>query len=92
MSKNLYSMGAIDKLLNELVGNRGYDFIQLRDGVLLDGDFILVSPDDEHYSYVVREVYLNEWSSAYTVRRTAKISKALWDEAEKYEREQEEIA
>lgn len=92
MSKNLYTMNAIDKLCNELIGNRGYDFIRLRDGVLLDGDFILVSPDEEHYSFVVREVALNEWSSAYTVRRTAKISKALWDEADKYEQEQEDVA
>lgn len=92
MSKNLYSMKAVDKLVDELVNKYHYDFVRLADGSLLDGSFILVAPDENHYHFVVREVYLNEWSSAYTVRRASKISKALEEEAERYEREQEEIA
>lgn len=77
MAKNLYSYKAVDELRERLVNEHGYDVVQLSEGVLGSGSFVCLAPDEKHYNFVVREVALNEWSSAHTVRRTAKIGKAL---------------
>lgn len=77
MSKKLYTYQAVDDLRNRLRNEHGYTSIQLREGVLGSGDFLCIAPDEQHYHFLVREVYLNEWSSAHTIRRVGKISKAL---------------
>lgn len=77
MAKNLYSYKAVDELRERLRNEHGYTSIQLREGVLGSGDFLCFAPDEQHYHFLVREVYLNEWSSAHTIRRVSKISKAL---------------
>ena len=77
MSKKLYSYKAIEQFYNEKLAPLGYEWFQLREGTLGIGDAVLISPDEKHYNFVVREVYLNEWSSAHTIRRCSKISKAL---------------
>ena len=87
MAKNLYTYKAVDDLRDRLRNEHGYTSIQLREGVLGSGDFLCIAPDDKHYHILVREVYLNEWSSAHSVRRLSKISKALQKEIEKAERE-----
>lgn len=87
MAKKLYSYKAVDELRDRLRDELGYTSIQLREGVLGSGDFLCIAPDDKHYHFLIREVYLNEWSSAHTIRRLSKISKALQNEIEKAERE-----
>lgn len=77
MGRKLYSYKAIAEFYNEKLAPLGYEWFQLREGVLGIGDVVLIAPDEKHYNFVVREVYLNEWSSAQTIRRCAKISKAL---------------
>lgn len=77
MAQKLYGYDVIERFYNEQLAPLGYEWFQLRDGTLGLGDVVFISPDDKHYHFVVREVYLNEWSSAHTIRRTAKISKAL---------------
>lgn len=79
--QNLYTSTSIDKLICELT-ERGYEAVNLRDGVLTSGDWVLIAPDDKHYNFVIRDVFINEWSAAQTVRRCAKISKALQSEIE----------
>lgn len=76
MAQNLYTYEAVDDMRDRLSG-MGYTSIQLREGVLGSGDFVCIAPDEKHYHFIVREVALNEWSSAHTVRRSGKISKAL---------------
>ena len=90
--KNLYSFSAIEQLWRETLEPLGYEWVQLRDGVLGIGDIVFIAPDNEHYHYVVREVYLNEWSSAQTIRRCSKISKAIQREIDAYEKEVQENA
>ena len=85
MGKKLYTASAIETAFDDKLAPLGYEWYQLREGTLGLGDVVFISPDDAHYNFVVREVYLNEWSSAHTIRRTAKISKALKQEMEQYE-------
>lgn len=87
MAKNLYTYQAVDNLRDRLRNEFGYTSIQLREGTLGSGDFLCVAPDEKHYHFLVREVYVNEWSSAHTVRRLSKISKNLRAEIERAERE-----
>ena len=77
--KNLFSLSAVEKFIAEELIPVGYEVITIREGVLLD-DMVAIAPDDEHYHIVFRAEYLNEWNSAYSVRRTSKISAALQKE------------
>lgn len=78
----LYTYKAVDSLIEQLI-EKGYEAIQLREGTLGSGDWVLLSHDPTKYNFVVREVALNEWNSAHNIRRTAKISKALQKEIDK---------
>ena len=74
--KNIYTIGSVEKMVNDLLG-KGWELVQLREGTLGLGDLVLIAPDDKHYNFVIREVALNEWCSAQTMRRCAKISARL---------------
>lgn len=87
--RSLYTISSVEKLINDAL-EIGYEMVQLREGVLGVGDLVLISPDDKHYNFVVREVALNEWSSAQTIRRCRKISKALQAEIDQAENSQED--
>lgn len=73
---SLYTMRSVGELYSDLV-ERGWEPVTLSESVIGLGDFVLVAPDADHYNFVIREVVLNDWSSAYTVRRCAKLSKQL---------------
>lgn len=62
MSK-LYSLEALETLIHE----SKWKVTKLNDGCLLAGDYLLER--DGYKSMVVFETYLNEWSSAYKVKR-----------------------
>lgn len=47
----------------------GYDCIQTSEGTLGIGDWILVSPDKNHWNYIIKEKYLNEWSSCQEIEK-----------------------
>ena len=67
--------GSIRDLIDEAM-NKNYELIQLRESACGYGDFVLLAPEG-WWNVVVREVYLNCWSSGYTVRRCRKISRKL---------------
>lgn len=73
---NYYTASAIQDLFSQLTAI-GYQIVTLQEGTLGYGRTIALAPDDRHYHYLVREVPLNCWSSAHTVRRMSKISKAM---------------
>lgn len=75
MVKNLYSYRAVDKLIRDAVEIYGAEVYTL-EGSLLD-NYIIAG--DKIKTYIIREVYLNEWSSAYSVRAYEKTP-------EKYEK------
>ena len=81
--KNLYTLSSIDKLISDCM-EIGYAMETCYEGVLGYGKFVLISPDERHWNFIVTEVALNEWSSAHSVRKCRTISKALWMEIEKH--------
>lgn len=62
---NLYTLKAIEDLIRMYL-DKGGEMIQISEGVLGHGKFILCGKDLK--TTIVREVYLNEWSSAHTIR------------------------
>lgn len=78
----LYSCTSTENFINLMI-EKGYEAIQLREGVLGVGDWILLSHDERKYNFNIRERFINEWSSGQSIRRIAKISKALQEEIEK---------
>lgn len=74
----VYSYKDVDAFVYDLTYKHGYECIQIP-GCLVDG-YICIAPDDKHWNFVFRETYLNEWSSALTMRRCRKIPRALQKE------------
>ena len=60
----------------EYLEDFGYENIQIDEGTLGAGSWICIPPDDDHYFFVIRERYVNEWTSAHTISRKSKLSKA----------------
>lgn len=75
MVKNLYSYSAVDKLIADAVEIYGADVYTV-EGSLLD-NYIITG--EKIKTFIVKEVYLNEWASAYSVRAYEKTP-------EKYEK------
>lgn len=75
--KKVFDCEGVRKLVDWLEKD-GYSMEVLDDGVLGMGTFIMWSPDPEnHYSFIVREIPLNCWSSGHTIGRFSKVTKKL---------------
>ena len=70
----LYSYKAVDDLIARYI-NKGGEALQTWEGVLCSGDWFLYDFSGKLKFYVIKEVYLNEWSSAQTIRAYNKIPK-----------------
>lgn len=58
--------------------NDGYEPEILDEGCLGMGTIIMWSPEPERrYSFLIREIYLNCWSSGHTIQRFSKVTKKL---------------
>lgn len=88
---NVYSISGTGELINECLDD-GYELVQLREGVLGHGDLVLIAPDDNHYNFIIREVYLTAWTSGQTIQRRKNLSKAILAEIEKAQTEQDKVA
>ena len=64
--KGRYNWENVKECIQDLL-KEGY-YIEKIEGCLIDS-YILIPPDDEHYCFLFKETYLNEWSSCYTVIR-----------------------
>ena len=71
---NKYTVTVVESFLSKL-SEMEYQLYQIQEGCLGCGDWICLPPDENHYGFEIREVYLNEWSSAHTVRRFSKVSR-----------------
>lgn len=71
---SLYPVSAIKHLINSL-SDKGYDCYCIDEGVLGMGHWICLSNTPHNWNFEIKEVYLNEWSSAHTIRRFKKLSK-----------------
>lgn len=72
--QTLYTYREIEKAIKEYQEAGGRAQLIQR-GVLGCGDWLLVPEGTDLFYYVIREVYLNEWSSAQTLRRYRKLPK-----------------
>lgn len=73
----LYSYDAVQKAIETVLAPAGYEIIEIP-GCLIDS-YVCVAPDDDHYNVIFKETYLNQWSSAYTVRNYRKLPKWATD-------------
>ena len=90
MAQHLYSWRDMNDFINARI-ERGYEAVQLNEGTLGIGDWVLIAPDENKWNYIIREVYLNMYSSAQTLRRCRKLSKAIQKEIQAaYDRLDEE--
>lgn len=73
----LYNLETINKFIADLT-DLDYQLVEIQEGTLGYGEILMLAPDEETmYHYVITERYLNEWSSAHSVRRVGKLSKRL---------------
>lgn len=70
MKQALYTCSAVEQLINEYV-NRGGVAYEIEPGCLGYGFMILTG--DGLKTVIIKEIYLNEWSSAHTIRMYNKI-------------------
>ena len=84
--QTLYTVRSTDDFIRSLIA-RGWEGIQLDEGSVGVGEWVLIAPTPQQYNFVIKERYLNEWSSAQTIRRCKKLSKAILKEIEKHEEE-----
>lgn len=80
--QNLYTISSTGELIQDLM-NKGWEYIQLREGVLGHGDCVLIAPTERNWNFIIREVYVNPWSSAQTIRKCRKLSQAIMKEINK---------
>lgn len=65
-----------DDFINHLIDNHGYDPVQAYEGGCGVGDWIMIPPDEKTmYYFIIREVYLNEWSSGQQYMKCRKLPK-----------------
>ena len=84
--QTLYTVSSTEDFVRSLIA-RGWDSIQLNEGCLGIGDLVLIAPRETQWNFVIREKYLNEWSSAQTIRKCRKLSNAILKEIEKSKEE-----
>lgn len=70
----LYDYKQVDALI-ERYANKGGETLQLNEGTLGSGDWLLFDHSNRLKFIVIKEVYLNCWSSAHTIRKYNKIPK-----------------
>lgn len=85
--QQLYTISSTETFIQSMV-DKGWERVQLNEGVLGIGDCVLISPSERNWNFVIREKYLNEWSSAQTIRKCRKLSKAILKEIEQSREEE----
>ena len=71
----LHSIEDLEALISRYEDEGGQVY-RLGDESLGLGTVILTAPEELHlYSFIIKEVYLNEWSSGHTLRRYHKLPK-----------------
>lgn len=79
----LYDYHQVDALIDRYI-SKGGEALQVNEGTLGRGDWFLFDHSGNLKFIIIREVYLNEWSSAHKIRMYNKMPK-------KYKREIERL-
>lgn len=74
---NLYTKSSVEKLMDDLMENSGYSTAALSATKIGLGSFVLIAPDDLHYSFKVEEIALGYDRCGYRVRKIRKISQEM---------------
>ena len=83
MARNtIYTVSSTDEFIRDMC-NKGWECIQFNEGSLGHGDLVLLAPDERHWNFIIKEVYVGPYSSGQTIRRCRKISKALQKKIDK---------
>lgn len=69
---------SVERLISRLIDEYNYDMLQVEEGCLGFGDVVMLPPDNKHYFFIIREYYLNEWSSGHKYMKCRKLPKE-WD-------------
>lgn len=69
-----YSCTSMDNFISGYI-ERGGQAYCIDDGVLTSGDWILFDNRGKLKFCIIKEVYINDWSSAQTIRRYKKLPK-----------------
>ena len=69
-----YDFKYVDNIINEYI-QKGGMAKQLSEGVLGSGDWLLYDNRGKLKFIVIKEIALNEWSSAHTIRMFCKVPK-----------------
>lgn len=73
--KKIYTVNAIKNLIDKYI-NAGGEFYELEEGCLGYGVCVLISEESKKLKqFVIKEKYLNEWSSGHTVTGYKKLPK-----------------
>ena len=75
-SNVIYTVYSTDEFIRDMC-NKGWEGIQLDEGSLGCGDWVLIAPDERKWNFVIKEVYIGPYSSGQTIRRCREISQAL---------------
>lgn len=87
----LYSIEDLEALISKYQ-DKGGEVYRLGDESLGLGTVILTAPEELHlYSFIIKEVYLNEWSSGHTLRRYRKLPKCYLQIIDKLMQDEEHV-
>lgn len=93
MKKHYYSYKALEEFICKLETEQNYNCIQTWEGCLGIGNWLLLSPDDKHYNFIIREEYVNSSASVHSMMKCGKLPKKYEEELNRFyeqDREQEE--
>lgn len=71
--QKIYNLSAVEKFVNLYI-EKGGEMITIIEGSLGYGTALLTGADGLRHS-IIKEIFLNEWSSGHTVRQYKKIPK-----------------
>lgn len=89
--QTVYTWKSAEEFIERMVNEKGYEAVQLNEGSLGIGDWVLIAPDDKHYNFVIREAYYSSVCSGQTIRRCKTLSQKVLKEIEQAENPQEEV-
>jgi hypothetical protein len=69
----MYTYKQIDKLIERYAEIEGSEVMQINEGVLGSGDWILTAPRKK--TAIIKEVFVNSWCSTHTVKMYNKTPK-----------------
>ena len=84
MKRHYYNYSDLEDFIAKMERELNYNCVQTWEGSLGIGNWILVSPDDRHYNFIIREEYLNDSSSIHSMMKCSVLPDKYKKELENY--------